>query len=152
MNINLNCWFVWNCWLWIQLTLSHLVIFIICTTRAGIVLVVTPAVCGGVGTFILTVWVFSDPDCVGVGLLWPWLSGCGSSLTLAVWLWVFPDPGCVGGVFPDHGCVCVGLPWLCGCVRQYSAFKTLIWSIISFHAHWMKCQYQRTPLDQQWQI
>lgn len=94
-------------------------IYIICRTRSGIVLVVTPAVCGGVGMFNLTdcvglpwpltvwvwvfpalamwVWVFPDSGCMGVGRPSPWLYGCGSSLTLAVWLWVFPE-----------------WPWLCG--------------------------------------
>lgn len=51
-----------------SLTLNHLVIYMICRTRSGIVLVVTPAICGGVGMFVLTVWVFPDPGCVGVVL------------------------------------------------------------------------------------
>lgn len=58
-----------------SLTLNHLVIYMICRTRSGIVLVVTPAICGGVEMFVLTVHF---------------------SLTQAVWVWAFPDPGCVG--------------------------------------------------------
>lgn len=51
-----------------SLTLNHLVIYMICRTRSGIVFVVTPAICGGVEMFVLTVCFFPDRGCMGVGL------------------------------------------------------------------------------------